>query len=511
MPENPTFVPPAERRDYASHDNPLLAAAQDLARAISEVEPDPRYSPQRPQVVIVGGFVRDRLLGLDPKDADIEVYGVSPEKLKEVVERLFGKAKEVGANFGIIKVPIGEGLDLDVSIPRRVPTAGDERSGDLAEADPSVGLVEAARGRDFSMNALAMDAVTGKVFNLFGGEEDIRSRTLRITDVARFREDPLRVLRAMQFVARLGFSVDPESERVMRELVETAPDAKFPPERVTVELEKLLTRSPRPSTGFEFARRIGIVDRFFPEAAALADVPQEPEWHPEGDVWIHTMMVIDAAAKIARRDGLSGAEYRQVLLGALVHDYGKPAKTETIDGRIRSRGHEEAGEEPTRKMCERLAFGKDDVEAAVAIAVNHLKPGVFFRAWQTGELNEKQYVNAIRKLIRRLGKTSWRVLLAASEADHRGRTIPGCDTEPYLAGRMLAETVVAHGLDKEAAKPLLMGRDLIKEFRLVPSKKSGEIFGAILGAVESARDAGEIETRDQALAFVRNYLFNNPL
>ncbi len=509
MPETPSFNP--DGRDYMSHDNPLLAAAVDLAKAVRELRPDPKYRMRIPEAMIVGGYVRDEKLGLDPKDADLEVYGVAPERLQVLLEKMFGKTKEVGKAFGVIKVPIGERFELDVSIPRRDSKAGKGHTGILVESDPSMSVKEAARRRDFSVNAMASNPLTGELHDPFGGMDDIRAKVLRVTDTVQFQEDPLRVLRGMQFVARLGFSVEGGSERLMREMVERGDLAELPPERITTELEKLLTKAARPSMGFEFARRIGIIERLFPEAEALVGVPQEPEWHPEGDVWIHTMMVIDAAARIARRDGLSGVEYRQVLLGALVHDYGKPATTETIDGRIRSRGHEEAGEEPTRKMCERLSFGKDDVEAAVAIAVNHLKPGVFYRARETGELNEKQYVNAIRKLIRRLGKTSWRVLLASSEADYRGRTIPGCETEPYLPGRMLAKTVVAHGLDKEAAKSLLMGRDLIDEFGLVPSKKTGALFGTILGAVETSRDAGEIETREQALAFVRDYLFNNPL
>lgn len=509
MSETSAFNP--DRRDAMSHDNLLLDAANRLARAVRDLPPDPAYRMRLPEAMIVGGYVRDERLGLDPKDADLEVYGVAPERLYPLLEKMFGKTKEVGKAFGVIKVPIGDGLELDVSIPRRDSKVGKGHTGILAESDPSLSVKEAARRRDFSVNAMAVNPLTGELHDPFGGMDDLRSKVLRVTDRVQFQEDPLRVLRAMQFVARLGFSVDADSERLMREMVERGDLAELPPDRITTELEKLLTKAGRPSTGFEFARRIGIVERLFPEAAALAGVPQEPEWHPEGDVWIHTMMVVDAAAAIARRDGLSKAEHRQVLLGALTHDYGKPATTETVDGRIRSRGHEEAGEGPTREMCARLTFGKDDVEAAVAIAVNHLKPGVFYRARQTGELSDKQYVNAVRKLVRRLGKTSWRVLLAASEADHRGRTIPGCDTEPYLAGLLLAETVAAHGLDQEAVKPLVQGRDLIAEFGLVPSKKNGALFGSIIGAVEAARDAGEVETREQALAFVREFLFNNPV
>lgn len=510
MSETPTFEP--DRRDRMSHDNLLLAAADRLARAIKEFHPDRKYRMRVPEALIVGGYVRDQALGLDPKDADIEVYGVDPERLYALLEKMFGKTKEVGKAFGVIKVPIGNGLELDVSIPRRDSKVGKGHTGIQAQSDPSMSVKEAARRRDFTVNTMALDPMTGKRHDPYGGMDDLRAKILRVTDREQFQEDPLRVLRAMQFVARLEFSVDPESERLVREMVERGDLAELPPERITGELEKLLTKAARPSLGFEFGRRIGIVERLFPEATALVGVPQEPEWHPEGDVWIHTMMVVDAAAAIARRDVLSKVEYRQVLLGALVHDFGKPSTTEVIDGRIRSRGHEEAGETPTREMCARLKFEKDDVEAAVAIAVNHLKPGIFYRARETGELNGKQYVNAVRKLVRRLGKTSWRVLLAASESDFRGRTIPGCDVDPYLPGKLLAETVVANGLDQEAAKPLVQGRDLITIFGLKAKDRTGSpIFGTILAAVESARDDGRIETREQAIAFVRDYLFNNPV
>jgi len=510
MSETPTFEP--DRRDHMSHDNLLLVAADRLARAVREFRPDRKYRMRVPEALIVGGYVRDQALGLDPKDADIEVYGVDPERLYALLEKVFGKTKEVGKAFGVIKVPIGDGLELDVSIPRRDSKAGKGHAGILAQSDPSMSVKEAARRRDFTVNTMAMNPLTGERHDPFDGMKDLRSKVLRVTDREQFQEDPLRVLRAVQFVARLEFSVDPESERLMREMVERGDLAELPPDRVTKELEKLLTKAPRPSVGFEFGRRIGLVERLFPEAEALVGVPQEPEWHPEGDVWVHTMMVVDAAAKIARRDGLPLEQARPLMLGALDHDFGKPATTEFLDGRIRSRGHEDAGEAPTRMMCERLTFKQDDVEAAVAIAVNHLKPGTLYRARLSNELDEKQYVNAVRKLVRRLGKTSWRVLLAASEADFRGRTIPGCDVDPYLPGKMLEETVVAHGLDREAAKPLVQGRDLITVFGLKAKDRTGSpIFGTILAAVEAARDDGRVETREQALAFVRDYLYNNPV
>ncbi len=487
-------------------ERPLFKAAQDLAREISELEPNPEYATNAPCALIVGGYVRDSLLGLNPKDADIEVYGVAPDELKALLKKKFGQVEIVGEAFAVLKVSLGDGLELDVSIPRRESKTGKGHKDFAVIADPSMTIQEAAQRRDFTVNALAMDPVTGVIFDPFGGQEDIKNRILRVTDSERFQDDPLRVLRAMQFVARLEFTIDLESAQLMQEMVSRGELDHLPRERVTTELEKLLVKAKRPSVGFEFGRTIGVIERHFPELHALIDVPQEPEWHPEGDVWIHTMMVVDAAAKIARRDGFSESDRRPIVLGALAHDFGKPATTETIDGRIRSLGHEEAGEAPTREMCKRLSFGGDDVEAVVAIAKMHLQPGMLYRALETGKITDKAYVNAVRKVVKRLGKTSWRILLAASEADFRGRTIPGVDTAPYTPGLTFAKTVIDHGLDKEALKPLMQGRDLITEFGLVPSKTNGPLFGRIISAVEAARDEGKIETREQAIELARNML-----
>ncbi len=487
-------------------ERPLFRAAQDLARVISELEPNPEYATNAPCALIVGGYVRDSLLGLNPKDADIEVYGVAPDVLRALLEKKFGQVEIVGEAFAVLKVALGNGLELDVSIPRRESKTGKGHKDFSVTADPSMTIQEAARRRDFTVNALAMDPVTGVIFDPFGGQEDLKNRTLRVTDQERFQDDPLRVLRAMQFVSRLEFTVEPESARLMQEMVERGELDHLPSERITTELEKLLMKAKRPSIGFEFGRMIGVVKRHFPELHALINVPQEPEWHPEGDVWIHNMMVVDAAALIARRDGFSEADRRQIVLGALVHDFGKPSTTEMIDGRIRSLGHEEAGEQPTRDMCERLSFKGDDVEAAVAVAKMHLQPGMLSRALETGKITDKAYINAVRKVVKRLGKTSWRVLLAASEADFRGRTIPGVDTAPYTPGLTFAKTVIDHELDKEALKPLLQGRDLITEFGLIPSKTNGPLFGKIISAVEAARDEGKVETREQAIVFARTFL-----
>ncbi|HWQ99300.1 MAG TPA: HD domain-containing protein, partial [Candidatus Methylomirabilis sp.] len=256
---------------------------------------------------------------------------------------------------------------------------------------------------------------------------------------------------------------------------------------------------PRPSIGFELARELGIVKRDEPELNALIDCPQEAEWHPEGDVWIHTMMVLDEAAKIIRQDvrGFTDDEKLQVMLGALCHDLGKPATTAVVDGRTRSLGHEEAGEEPTKALCTQWTFSQDDVAAAVAVAREHLKPAMFAMAYEKGQMNDASYVNAVRRLLKRIHPTSWKVLIAASEADSRGRAVPGADTDPYTPGERFARAIRTNRLDEAPTKPLIQGRDLLN-LGFTP----GPEIGRRIKLVEEARDRGEVRTRDEALELI---------
>lgn len=478
-------------------DRELLEAANALANKIASMPADPDYPDTEPRTLIVGGFVRDAMLGLHPKDADMEVYGVSPERLEQLLEQLFpGRVNEVGRSFGVYKINIGEGLDFDISIPRWESKTGPKHGDISVTGGPGMSVKEAARRRDFTMNALAGDALTGEIIDSFGGLDDLRAGVLRVTDAERFQDDPLRVYRAVQFAARLDLTVEPESLKLMQEMVERGDLDHLSKERVSEEMKKLLLKAEKPSIGFECARELGIIQRDYPELDCLIGMEQEEEWHPEGDVWVHTMMVVDAAAKIIRQKerGFDVNEKLQVMAGALCHDLGKPATTELEDGRIRSKGHEEAGEEPTKQLLDHWSFGTDVERAAVAIARHHLKPSEHAKALESGKLKEKQYANIIRKLIRRLHPVSWRVFLAASEADSRGRATPGADTKPYKAGELFAKTVEELELDKEPTKPLIQGRDLI-----ALGVKPGREMGAIIKKIEELRDEGVITTKEEAL------------
>ena len=507
--------PEVQRERLFAQEPKILEAVGLLSARIKAIPRDPANPDLEPRALIVGGFVRDSLLGKKPKDADVEVYGITAERLENVLGQIFpGKVDAVGRAFGVLKVFVEDGVDFDVSLPRRESKTGEGHKGFLVQGDPTMDIKEAARRRDFSVNALAADPLTGEVFDYFNGVNDLKDRVLRVTDPERFQDDPLRVYRAVQFIGRMGFSMNPESAELMREMVERGDLDELSPERITEEWKKLLLKSERPSLGFEAARELGVIKKHYPEMHALIDTPQEPEWHPEGDVWIHTMMVVDAGAKISREEerGLSEQERLQVVLGAVCHDLGKPSTTKVEGGRVRSLAHEEAGREPTRAMLERMNFGEAAVHAAETIAAEHLKPGTLNRSHKKepgtpGSLDEKQYVNAVRKLLKRIHPVSWRVMAAASEADHRGRAIPGVDRNPYEAGLFFAEMVLKHRLDEAPVAALVRGADILDFAKELGIKiKPGPRFGELIKKVETARDAGEITTREEGLTLLKRLI-----
>jgi tRNA nucleotidyltransferase (CCA-adding enzyme) len=294
------------------------------------------------RALIVGGWVRDRLAGRDAKDIDLEIYGLDPAVLRTLLEG-FGPVNTVGESFTVYKV-----AGLDVAIPRRESKVGPGHKGFAVVGDPTLTPAEAAQRRDFTINAIAWDPLTGEYLDPYDGRGDLERRLLRMVDARTFGDDSLRVLRALQFAARFECSLEPDTARVCASL----PLDDLPAERIWGEVEKLLRQARRPSLGLALARELGIVQRLWPELAALIDCPQEPEWHPEGDVWVHTLMVVDQAR--ARIADLDHPRQVTVMLGALVHDVGKPPTTAFEEGRIRSRGHEAAGVAPATALLDRL-------------------------------------------------------------------------------------------------------------------------------------------------------------
>ena len=492
----------------AAADAPPLDAVVRLARAVRALASERADHP--PTALLVGGYVRDALLGRETTDADVEVYGVSADHLHDLIAGLFpGRVNTVGRAFGVFKVHLRTDIDLDVSLPRSDSKTGAGHRGFTVSGDPFLGFAEASRRRDFTVNALACDPLTGELLDAHGGLGDLRTRTLRAVDARTFPDDPLRAWRAYQFAARLAFHLDPETVELVTTMVRRGDLAELSKERVTDEIGKLLA-APQPSHGLTLARATGAIAATFPELEALAATPQDPEWHPEGDVWVHTLMVVDAAAAVVARGAweLSGPEPLHVVLGALLHDLGKPLTTGTTikDGRSRivSPRHEAEGEGPASAVLSRLTFGEDAERAALAIVRWHLSPGALFYARERGELDDRSYTNAVRKVLKRIHPVRWQVLVAACEGDWRGRGLPGVEAMPFDPGLRFAEAIAAERLDVAAATPLILGRDV-----LALGVTPGPAVGRFVRAVEDARDRGEIKERAEALEMLRKLVEKN--
>lgn len=453
------------------------------------------------RALIAGGLVRDgvmaQLAGAPPppaRDLDLEVYRLESAKVRKLLER-FGHVDAVGEAFTVYKLAV-HGPDgrqeIDVSIPRRDSKVGPGHKGFAIQGDPLMSVEDAARRRDFTINAMLWDPLTGEVLDPFRGVDDIRARTLRAVDRATFPEDSLRVLRAMQFAARFEFVIDPATAALCRSL----PLDDLPAERLWGEMEKLLLRARRPSIGLRDGLTLGAVDRLFPELKALVGCPQEPEWHPEGDVWVHTLQAVDVAAGLV--DDLDRPRKLVVLLGTLCHDFGKPLTTKTIDGRIRSLDHEERGVPPAESFLERLkvyTFDGYDVRAQVkAIVANHLKPGTFFRE------RDRVGDGAFRRLAR---KCDLDLLYRVAKADSLGRRAPGAPEPDAEAQEWFIARAKALNVMHEPPAPLLMGRHVLEL-----GVKEGPAVGKITAAVYELQLDGRITTLEEAIAEARKLLRN---
>jgi tRNA nucleotidyltransferase (CCA-adding enzyme) len=429
------------------------------------------------RALIVGGWVRDRLMGGPSKDIDVEVFGIDPGPLKEILQA-FGSVNIVGESFTVYKV-----AGLDVSLPRRESKTGRGHRGFTVTGDPALPLTEAARRRDFTMNAIAWDPLTGEYEDPFGGRGDIERRLLRAVDPQTFGDDSLRVLRAIQFAARFEFTVDAETKVLCRSI----PLDDLPAERIWGEMEKLLLRPQKPSLGFELALELGVIERLFPELNALVGCPQEPEWHPEGDVWVHTLLVIDEARK--RIDDLGYPQQVAVMLGAVCHDLGKPGTTAFIDGRIRSIDHEDQGVPPATALLDRLNVhslqGYDVRREVLGMVANHLKPGMFCKAQPpVGD-------GAFRRLAQ---KVDLELLARVARADCEGRG-GGFDCS---AMDWFVQRARELGVEHAPPDPFVKGRHLIA-LGVAP----GPALGEVLREVYERQLDGRVADFDAAFALAQ--------
>ena len=433
------------------------------------------------RALIVGGFVRDSLLGMSAGDCDIEVYGVAPRQLLSLLEEHF-RIDQTGRAFGVLKL---HGLPVDVSIPRRESKAGLGHKGFLINSDPGMAPQEAALRRDFTINAMAYDPLSEELIDPFAGQRDLQEGILRHTS-PQFSEDPLRVLRGMQFLAR--FDLEPAAETVT--LCRSIEPEGLPPERIYDEWCKLILQGKRPSQGLRFLRDTGWV-RYFPELEALIGCEQDPGWHPEGDVWEHTLQCLDAFA-VER----TGDRWEDLVVGfaVLCHDFGKPTTTEFADGHIRSLRHCEAGAEPTRSFLRRMTSQKALPEEVVPLVVAHLRPHELYQV----EVKD----SAIRRLAHKVKRIDR--LVRVARADHQGRAPMPFDGFP--AGEWLTRRAEELEVRDQAPRPLVMGRHLI-QLGLEP----GPGFRPILDACLEAQIEGEFSCLEDGIVFAEKLVTEQSL
>ena len=429
---------------------------------------------------IVGGAVRDVLLERPVHDYDVEVFALPAEALRAVLARA-GTVNAVGEAFTVFKLTGLEGVPgaVDVALPRRDSKGGPGHRGIAVAGDPHMPVEEAARRRDFTMNAILYEPFEGRIVDPHGGRADLERRALRAVDPGTFGEDPLRALRAVQLAARFELTVDPATAA----LCASMPLRELPAERVFGEIEKLLLKARRPSVGFALLREWGQLEVVAPELLPLPDTPQDPEWHPEGDVWTHTLQAVDEASALVA--GLDRPRALAVMLGTLCHDLGKPATTRHEDGRIRSRGHEDAGLPPTASLLDRWnihsLLGFDVREQVLALVGNHLKPGQLY------DDRDRVSDGAIRRLAR---KCEPDLLYRVARADCLGRR-PG--TFEPVAMEWFRDKVRALAVERQPPPPLLQGRDVLA-LGLPPGPEVGRIVRAVYerqldGAVTTLEEA----------------------
>ena len=465
------------------------------------------------RALLVGGCVRDELLGLEPKDFDIECFGIAPDDLQRVLRPRF-ELDLVGLSFGVIKL---HHLDIDVALPRRETKLGLGHRAFEMEYDPTLTVAEASARRDFTVNAIYRDPLTDEILDPWNGRAELERKVLRhVSD--HFREDPLRVLRGMQFVARFDLTPATETIAVCREMT---PEG-LPPERLFEEWAKLLTKGVKISKGLSFLRDVGWT-KYYPELERLIGCEQDPEWHPEGDVWNHTCCCLDAfAASRQQNDRMTelpnariDEEDLIVGLAVLCHDFGKPACTsyDPVKRRIRSLGHDEEGVAPTLSFLRRLTNEERLLKEVPPLVRLHMRP---FAMWR-----DKSSDGAIRRLAAKVVRIDRLLRVAAADAKGIGsnkvdlESLASAVSNPALKAstpaltdatpalrdstltltdsnqtlkdpsleplRWLAEQAERLRVADAAPKPIVQGRDLI-----ALGMKPGVEFGRIL---KSAYDA----------------------
>lgn len=427
--------------------------------------------------ILVGGCVRDAVLNRPIGDFDIEVYGAPNLAFIESVLSDKFEVLSVGKSFGVLKV-CSKNRHVDISMPRTEIKTGSGHRGFEVTVHDGVSFEVAAARRDFTVNAMGYDPVTGDLLDPFNGRADLDRKILRAVGT-QFTEDPLRVLRAAQFAGRLGFDIAPETVRVCQ----TMNLKELPNERVGAEFMKLLLLSPQPSLGFKWFPSLGIMS-LFPELAALQGCVQDPQWHLEGNAWIHTLMVVDEIAKVETDSEIDRTIFR---LAALCHDLGKPLTTRFLNGRWRALGHESAGLRPAHALMKRIGVPEKTIESVLPLVQTHMAPGQLAKADQRHPISDR--------VIRRLStKVSIARLAVVADADHRGRVSVADTGSVYrTAGTWLLNRSRQLSVSESHPPAFITGSDLLA-LGFKPGREMGKIlkrfyYGQISGRYGSRQNA----------------------
>jgi len=439
-----TKLSPAIRRslDLLLQEVPIV---RKIVQAISEAGGRP---------LLVGGVVRDLFLKQSTKDLDIEVHGMTVDELAAVLRRL-GRVSLVGRSFGVLRL---HGLDVDWSLPRR-DSAGRKPK---VIVDPTLSIRDAFARRDLTMNAMGIDLATYELLDPFGGRQDIKDKVLRSPDTRFFTQDPLRFYRVMQFIGRFEMYPDKKLQVICRKMDIRGVSV----ERIDEEFRKLLLKSKWPSLGIRWLGEIDRLHEVLPELALCVGVPQPPNWHPEGDVFEHTMQVLDAGAQL---ECDSEEDHLILMYAALCHDLGKVEKTEKVDGRWRSHGHADAGVPITREMLGRLVQKKSIVSAVCKLVRYHMVPPQF--------IESDASLAAYKRLANKLGKrVTIHMLADLSLCDRRGRNSRG--HKPLKRKEKVIDLFVARarkaGVLNGPEEPILQGRDLLGQVK--QGKQMGDLL-----------------------------------
>jgi tRNA nucleotidyltransferase (CCA-adding enzyme) len=449
------------------------------------------------RAMLVGGSVRDRLLGLDSKDFDIEVYGLEPALLRTVLERI-GQVNTVGEHFSVYKLVFyrpalpqidnsershsdqlapQERFEIDVSLPRRESKSGRGHRGFVIEGDPAMSFEEAARRRDFTINAIIFDPLTSETIDPYGGREDLPRRILKAVAEDTFIEDSLRVLRAVQLAARFEMTIEPATAELCRGI----DLSDLPRERIWGEIEKLLTLAEHPSIGLAAALDLGVLDQLFPEIRALAGYQQAGEGQAEDD-FNHAKLSLDEAAKIT--GDLLKPKRIAVMLATLCHDLGQTITP--ANAGVKLPVHNKVDMEPTRSILNKVGLygiaGYDARSQVLALVREHLKPREFYQHRETTTDGD------FRRLAQHVDID---LLYRVAKACARGRA----SSSPSIAEDWFVERARALGVEHGPPAPMLQGRDLLEA-----GFEPGPQMGKLLRRVYELQLDGTVTTSEEALA-----------